>query len=191
MFATEKHNMEKNIMKLRYIAAIVFIAVLGYLLFISLQGGGGTSQPKPPAATLLLKPDKGTHTVGQTWPVEIWLDTNTLSVDGVDVILQFDPSILRVVDKSIDTNGGIFSMVPMNVVDNEKGKIMFSAVVRPGEQYKGKGKIGAITLEGRTAGLASMSFVSEPDSTIDTNVAAGGADVLGITVNGKYEIVSD
>lgn len=147
------------------------------------------------AATLSLSPSSGSYTVGNTFTVSIILDTEAQETSGVDIhYLNYNPSLLRVRDANGSqpgvqiSPGSLYPNTPVNLVDTINGRIDFSQTTAGGTTYKGKGTLATITFEVLSSGVASVTFNFTPGSTIDTNVAADGTDVLSSVTNGTYTL---
>src|SRR6185436_12236869 len=76
------------------------------------------------AATLILSPASATYTAGQTYNVDILLNTSGVGIDGVDVYsLHYNSNILEVQDANLSTSGvqitagTLLSQTLTNIVD--------------------------------------------------------------------------
>jgi hypothetical protein len=123
--------------------------------------------------------------VGQTFTVDIRLDSQDTDIDGVDLYsLKFDPEYLTVVDADRSTTGtqiisaGLLPITVVNRVDQNKGLIQFAQVTEGGTTFKGKGKLATVTFKTLKNGATDLNFDFIPGNTTDTNVAAHGQDQL-------------
>lgn len=140
------------------------------------------------AATLSLSPSAKTIAVGETFTVDIMLDTQGVAVDGVDIqTLNYNPSNLQVVGTQI-TPGSLMSDTVINRVDN--GKITFAQITTGGATYTGSGKLATVTFKALTSVNANVTFSFSGGSSLDTNVASAGTDVLTSVVDGLYTITT-
>ncbi len=147
------------------------------------------------ASTLILSPASGSFTSGQTFTVDINLNTAGAAVDGVDLFyLRYPSNILEVQDSNAGTAGvqiapgTLFSQTLTNIADAATGRITFSAVTTGGTTYNGSGKLATITFKAVGNGTAAVTFDFSPGSTSDTNVAGAGADTLTSVTNGSYTV---
>jgi hypothetical protein len=158
------------------------------------DSGVTVSLPKP-EAELVLDPQTKTVSVGETFDVNIVLDTAFKPIDGVDLYaLHFDPSILNVVD-SVTTQTGvqikpgtIMSVNAINRVDQAAGSIVFSQVAEGGTNFTGKGTLATITFRAVGAGSSFLKFDFNRGSTVDTNAAHKGKDQLDRVVDAIYSV---
>jgi hypothetical protein len=141
------------------------------------------------AATLSASPVEGPITIGDTFTVEILLDTEGENTDGVDIkYLNFDPDLLEVQEV---VSGTLYPSTQVNEFDNTVGTINFAQVTTAKSKYNGSGVLATITfLVKSKSRKATLDFDFELGNTIDTNVASGGTDVLTSVENGMYKLGS-
>lgn len=149
-------------------------------------------------ANLALSPSSGTYGVGDVFTVDIVLDTDGQDIDGVDVnTVRFDTSKLQVLDSDAVVDGTQIQagvLMPetlINTVDTTDGEILFSQITALNESFNGVGVLATISFEVLAEGQSSVSFDFIPGSTIDTNIAQGGADILTTVVNGTFTLGED
>jgi hypothetical protein len=148
------------------------------------------------AATLSLSPSSQNVNVGDMFSVIVNLDTQGASIDGVDLrYLNYNPAILQLQDGNTSasgvqiTPGNLMPMTLVNSTNTNLGRITFSQATSGGNnKYKGSGVLATLTFKALAAGTVNVSFNYTSGNTTDTNVAAGGADVLTSVVNGSYII---
>lgn len=147
------------------------------------------------AATLSLSPATSAINVGSNFTVNVALNTEGAAIDGVDVFyLNFNPSLLSVVDTASGasgvqiTAGSLMPNTIVNTVDNATGKITFSQVPNGGSTYTGSGNLASITFNAKAAGTANVTFDFTSGSTLDSNIASNGSDVLTAVTNGSYTL---
>jgi chitodextrinase len=146
------------------------------------------------ASTLALSPTSNSATVGNTFTVNVMLDTTSQAIYGVDIYsLHFNPAILQVVDADGSTAGvqiAAGSLMPTNQynsVNNSTGVIQFSQTPSTtGSNYTGSGVLATITFQVVGAGTSAVTFDFTSGSTVDTNVAGLYADTLTAVTNGSY-----
>jgi|GEM_PF-6571944 len=149
------------------------------------------------AAALSVSPASGSYYVGDTIIVQIMLDTQGSSTDGVDLhYLNFTAGKLE----AEDSDGGmagvqiapgiLYVNMPMNSVDNMTGKIDFSQTSSGGSSYSGSGVVATISFKALSAGTATIS----PDFILgmsnESNVASRGSDIL-TSFSGASYVITD
>jgi hypothetical protein len=108
---------------------------------------------------LYLSPSSGTYTTGNTFLIEIKVNSGGLPINAADGTLIFDSNILEVVN--ISKSGSIFSLwVQEPSFSNSMNKIDFAGG-KPSPGYIGTaGTIINITFRAKTAGTANVTFAS-------------------------------
>jgi len=150
---------------------------------------------RPRSSVLTLDPQEKEIKVGETFAINILLDTKGEPVDGVDIYsLHYDPTILSVVDDSSGksgvqiTPGEIMPLNMTNSVDPKTGTIKFSAGAAGGTNYTGNGALATIHFKGVAKGSTYLKFDFKLGNTRDTNAAYGGRDQLANVVDGLYTV---
>jgi peptidoglycan hydrolase-like protein with peptidoglycan-binding domain len=171
------HNMKK-------------IFVLAILVSLSLVFATTVS-----AATLSISPASQSVKVGEIFSVAVTLDTQNELVDGVDLVyLNYDHTLLEVQDASttvagIQINpGDLLPSTQANIVDSSLGRITFSQLASAGGNYNSVGTLASISFKAIAAGNANVTFDYTASSTIDSNVASAGRDILSGVSNGSFTI---
>ncbi len=184
---------------------ISFVIIIGLLFFLMMGIVGGLKKsaqnyvsvgtPAGGTAALTLDPKEKSVKVGDSFAVNIMLDTDNKPVDGVDVYsLHYDPTILSVVDDSTSkagvqiTAGTLMSMNIINSVDAKTGTIKFSEAQAPGSSFTGKGILATIHFKAQARGSSYLKFDFTLGSTTDTNVAHVGRDQLANVVDAIYTV---
>lgn len=152
--------------------AIFLVAFLA--LFINISYG----------ATLSLYPSSGNVTAGTTFAVNVLLDSNGQTIDGTDVKLYFDKTAFQV--QSISYNISVLPIAVGGVIGN--GTANFSKLCIPGSPEVVNTTIATLTIMPIGNGANPVFFNFTFGSTYDSNVAAGGVDVLSSVTNGLYNI---
>lgn len=138
-------------------------------------------------ATLALSPATGDYTFSPntTYPLGIVLDSADKNVDGVDVVINFDPNKVRIVTTAVTTTT-LFEEFPQNKVDNLRGQIKFSALTFTPKPTTGI--VGTFSLKPLVKGEINLTFAFTPGATTDSNVAehATAKDVLVKVANARY-----
>lgn len=138
-------------------------------------------------ASLSFSPATGgyNYSSGATYPVGIILDSAGKSVDGVDVIVKFDPKKVQVVSSKVATTS-LFQEFPQNMIDNVLGQIKFSALTFNSRPVTGI--VGTFTFRPLAKGTVDLTFDYTFGATRDSNIAEHGSakDLLGQVTNGSY-----
>ncbi len=146
-----------------------------------------TTKAAEDVPSLSLSPAKAnyTYTAGQSYTLGIILDSAGKTIDGVDVIINFDPTRAQVIDSKVNT-ASLFEQYPLNSVDNTKGKIRFSGLTFNPKPVTGI--IGTFRFQSLGKGEVNFSFDFTLGATTDSNIAEHGSakDVLGKVTNGTY-----
>ncbi len=144
-------------------------------------------------AELILAPDGGSYTAGQTFLVDIVINAGSQQVDGAQAFLSFDPTVLVVVDAAGNPTtsiipGAAFTNYFANSVNNGAGTIDYSDGIQ----------LGAAPLTGRVT-LATIRFkgiLPSPDTDVlfsrtwprESKFTLSGVNVLGSSGAGSYQI---
>lgn len=140
------------------------------------------------AAKLSVDPATKSVKIGDTFSLNINLNTESQAADGVDVhYLNYDKNKLEV-RGTIITAGILFGITPANSVDATNGRINFSQAATGGSNYNGSGTLATISFKALKEGSANLTFNYISGSTTDCNVAVSGSDVLNGVTNGVVTI---
>lgn len=138
-----------------------------------------------PATVLSLTPATGEYDVGETFTINVSVNTGENLIVSADIILNYDPLVLK--GLSI-TRGTFLENVQeiQNVIDNDTGKIIYSIYTANENAKSGTGTLASISFEGKAAGTSTIVF--------DPQCAVYGLgeyqDVLVDTVPGTYTIAA-
>lgn len=120
----------------------------------------------------LVTPKSGIK-VGEKFTVSI----NVFSVkrtDGIDVVINYDPRILSVVKNSPQgqtvSTGKIYTDYPLNIVDEQLGRIAVSGINSSIDGVIPKGEFGSVVFVPKRPGPTKISFEFTPSNTTDSNV---------------------
>jgi len=147
------------------------------------------------AASLSLSPTSQSVARDQTFNVNLTLNTGGASTTGCDVILTFNPQILKVESVSFGANP-LFSTTNRQTIDNTNGKLTLNSdVVSAAFAYSGTGTLATITFKGLATGSSAVSFncTGGTDNHADTNVwDTQSQDIVNCSANigGTYTITS-
>ena len=176
------------------------VILLVCIAIIFLGGGVGISSLKkapiaPPStpqpettiptipASFGLTPANKTLKTGETLSLSLSLASGDFAVDAVDLILTYDPQLLKA--KEI-VQGTIFDLYPIKQIDNKEGRIQLSAAsgLKEGKitGFSGTEEFGNITFE-------TLKASTSAQITIDSNsiAAASGKNVLSLDENAKAQ----
>lgn len=138
------------------------------------------------AAALNFSPSSGSHMVGDTFPVSIYVESADQAINATSSTILFPSDILEVV--SLSKTGSIFSLWPTDPsFSNASGSVNLEGVVlNPG--YSGKnGKILTVNFKAKKVGVASLNFSS---SSVLANDGIG-TNILQNTQTATFTIVKD
>ncbi len=128
---------------------------------------------------------KNSFTVNETMPVSVVVDTGGHEIDGVDLVVHFDPKILTVATTGL-VKGKIFDEYPLQSVDVNKGLINISGVNSAKTGFKGSGQFAVINLKAKLVGQTTLTidFVKK-GATTDSNLVEMGTskDILETVSN--------
>jgi len=151
---------------------------------------GGEEQLK---AELSLSPSTKTVNVGDSFTVDVLVNTNGQNVLVVAAYLHYDPTKLEV--SGIDTSNSIFTMEAEKTFDPSTGKIKITlGKPTPGVNTT-RGNVATITFKTLAqASPANVTFVFTGfGASCDSGIykEGGAADILGSVKNGAYFIVGE
>ena len=147
------------------------------------------------SAVMTLYPQTKSVKVGETFNVNIVLDTANQPIDGVDIYgLHFDPNIIKVID-DVPSQSGVqihpgdnMSVNVANTVNNKTGTIKFGQVSLGGTTFTGKGVLATIHFQGLKSGTTFLKFDFKKGDTRDTNAAHNGKDQLSHVIDAVYTV---
>lgn len=138
-----------------------------------------------PKVNLFVSPSTGSFVEDSIFDVTITLNTKSLSVNGVDVKVNFDPSKLAVVKPS----GGksiIGVWVEPPSFDNSKGVVSYVGVI-PNGVITGSGVIGTITFKVLRSGRTNVKLSSNSFIYLNDGLGTKASVDFGI---GQYDLVT-
>lgn len=149
------------------------------------------------AATLSISPASLTVVNGQTFTVDIVLNTESVPIDGVDILsLHYNPTILQIQDSvsSVSgvqiTPGTLLALNLVNSINAVSGTVQFSQVAQGGNAFNGSGKLASITFKAVTAGTSQVTIDFTPGSVTDSNVGGGGLEKLTSVTNASFSVLA-
>src|ERR1051325_6909235 len=135
------------------------------------------------AASLSVLPNSGTFTVGSTFGVSVFLDTQNQSINAVDVEVGYPADKLQVVSPSTgESIIGVWTNQPR--YDNQAGTVSLQGGV-PGGINTSNGIITTITFRVKAIGDASVRILDSSKALLNDGL---GTDVLGKIQNGIYNL---
>lgn len=141
------------------------------------------------AATISLSPQARIVKPGETFSIDVIIDTKGESVISADALFTHDKTLMEAITV---TDGTFF---PDNYHLLTPGEpLVAGALSKTGESYTGTGKIATITFKALKEGLDTLTFKCTPGKTADTNIAkaSDGSDIVECSalIDGKYTISS-
>jgi hypothetical protein len=106
------------------------------------QHGKNVTASQP--GTLSLSPSSGNYRVNQTFNVNVLANSGGLSLDGADIVIHYNPSVLRVTNL---TAGSVFAATLALANDPSSGEINISSVANQGQPVTVTGTLATIQFE--------------------------------------------
>ena len=161
--------------QLGIVVLVVLLVLAGFGIVSLYQNQNKETKAKilPKTATLTLASEAKTVTPGESFTVNLIMDSGNQGVEAADFTLTFDPKYLQVTNVSA---GGYFKSYPVNKIEENSVKISGvayfdgSSVIIP----KGRGEVAAVT-------FSAVQPVQKTSVKIDrakTTVAASGQNIL-------------
>lgn len=136
------------------------------------------------AGKISLNAPKVSYGVKEAVPVSVVIDTAGYVVEGVDLIVHFDPKILEASVSGL-VKGTILEEYPAMSVDSAKGLISISGISSTQNGFTGKGQFATLNLRAKAPGKTSLTIdFKGKGQTADSNLveSATSKDILE-TVN--------
>jgi len=136
-------------------------------------------------ASLYFSPSSGTYTVGNTFLVQVKVNSGGVAINAADGTIVFDPDKLEVV--KISKEDSIFTLwVQEPTFSNSQGTISFAGG-KPSPGFTGAaGTIFNIYFRAKTSGTTNLTFASGSVLADDGK----GTNVLGSFGTGVYNLVA-
>jgi len=148
---------------------VVFLLILFLFLAIPFSLWAQTTSPH-----LSLSPTVKEISTGVNFNTTVSVDAGEQSISGVDVIIQYNSSLLEIVSIS---EGSFFPTI--TTITTTPGKIEIYGIANTGSPKSGTGTLATITFRGKSAGTATVSFTCQQDSTTDSNInSTSDTDVI-------------
>ena len=134
------------------------------------------------SVSLFSYPESGDYRVGDSFDLDIYLDTNGEDVVVVSAFLDYNSAVFEAV--SVDVDGSVFEMTMESVIDNEEGSVrvvqgMPNPGVNTGEGLVATVEFRALADTGTSSEYITFKFDPGSDSSSDVLVNDGrGTDIL-------------
>lgn len=141
--------------------------------------------------TISLTPISPSFNSGDPINIDINLDTGGRTVQGVDLVISYNPKLLEASPKTVFTRGTLYSEYPIVAVDNTQGIIQVSAIASISNfGFNGVGKFGSLQFRTLDKGNATVSVRFAKDNTTDSNLVEfkTGTDILGNVENAEIDV---
>ncbi len=152
-------------------------------IFLSSENGVFTISTTPanpiPQSTLSFSPITTSVTNGQTFTVQVRIDTNGQTVNGIESDITYPASIFDVL--AIDDTNSDFNVPAQEVIGSGVLSIAYGSIT----PKSGDILVTTITFRAKATGIADVNFVN-PSVVSDVS----NTDVLKNFVNGQYTVTS-
>jgi hypothetical protein len=138
-------------------------------------------------ASLSFSPASESVMVGESFEIDVVLDTGGVETDGVDLLISYDEMRLEAKNATL---GNLYDNI-INEDVSQPGKIVLQALSDAGSGFVGTGNLAKISFKAIAGGPALVSFDIVGESTTDCNVSADGEDILASVSNGSYTILPE
>ena len=153
--------------------------------FLFLFGFGLVHIVKADGASLLINPNAGTYSVGSTFDVSIFVNTDSENINAVEVNLNFDPTKIQVANP---TGGKSFIQVwvAQPSYSNTKGTMSFiGGIPSPGIKTS-SGLVSTVTFRAIAPGETTITF---SDSSKVLRNDSEGTNILTSKGQATYSII--
>lgn len=163
--------------------------------------GGGTAHTlnaESASATLALHAPQGSYAVGDTFDVAVDLNTNGSGTTGSEVMIQYDPGVLEVIDADEGTSGiqvqdgSLYSITFINETYPSEGILWFSSHNPTDDAvFTGTGTLAIVQFRAiASITQTEVSLYYSPNWTTDSNVTARaqGQDQLQQVSNTQFSV---
>jgi len=164
---------------------------LTYVSFVPMIVGFLVIAPKISlvnAATLNFDPSSIKVKEGETFDVDIVVNTASAEVYGVDALFQFDPES---VEATVITPGTFLDVNHKEIKPD--GKVYIVGLVNsPGEAVQGEDVLATVSFKAKKSSTSSLTYMCEINDTRESNVleaSTDSPDLLECGQNGKATIV--
>lgn len=107
--------------------------------------------------------------LGETVSVVVMIDTGSYTINGVDLIVRFDPKILEIPTTGL-TKGKIMDEYPLISADAKTGLVSISGISNLKNGFTGKGQFALINFRAKASGKTSLIIDFVKNSTSNSNL---------------------
>lgn len=180
--------MSKKAIILILLVVVVMIGAAIGIYIISTQEQDVRTEAAPPV-TLTLSPPSGSYAVGETFTLDMLIDSGGNDITSADIVLNYNPNVIKATGVE---NGGFLPQEIGDPIITPEGVLIYSVYANPAQT--GTGLIGTVTFEALNAGTSEVIFsdntvvaADEDQNPIDLQIDPNNAT---ITVTGTGGIPS-
>ena len=140
---------------------------------------------KAQEASLSIYPQTGSFTVGSTFDVSIFLNTNDSNINAVQADLRFNPERLQVITPTKELSAVETWTFPLSF-SNSKGTISLRGGFPSAGVNTSQGLISTITFEAISSGETVVNFLDSSKVLLNDEK---GTDILSSVNRGTYNII--
>jgi len=188
--------------QIKFIVALLASSViLAFLILVLIEKmfflPEGISSPfnlkvprKTPKVFLEMRVSSNQTSSSEILPVSLYLNTQGKKVDGIGIVILYDPKFLKIDASGIVAENPELSKIIFPVKEAPEGELRFSLISSVNGYFQGKGKIATLNFEILQEGVTDLNFKFRPGATDDCNVVLykKGVDILE-EVKGGGEIL--
>lgn len=141
--------------------------------------------PTAHAASLSMNPAGGTFTVGSTFDVSLFLNTENASVNAIGTFISFPPDLLQLVSAVVSGESVVQVWSAQPKFNNQTGSIELQGGI-PGGLNTSRGLVTTLRFRVKSVGSALVKFLDASKVLLNDG---RGTDVLNDTSNGLYTLV--
>ncbi|MBI4130172.1 hypothetical protein HY468_02560 [Candidatus Roizmanbacteria bacterium] len=172
---------------MKYTHLFIFLLTVSSFLILSVRAAN--------AAILTLDPATFSQESGNTFDVNVTIDTEGETITSSDVVLTYDSSHLQITEVVNGARGGspFFPEMYHTISNNEL--YVAASVSDPTEVVSGQGVVITVTFQGITGGATDVMFDCTTGKTSDTNINKSDKNATDIVdcarlTQGRYTIGS-
>lgn len=184
-----------RILSLILVLIILFMIFQAVMLFISRSGSINLRFGQLPVTvdrtpSITLSPTNTALSKGQSGKLAIDYFTGNKTIQGVDLVLKYDPNYLEFKSDNFFTAGPVFSQYPISQVDSS-GLIRISAIATVSQiGFNGSGQLGTISYTAKKSGQTKLEIIFKPGDTTESNLVElqTGQEILQIVKGATIDI---